>query len=122
MLGLERLTCTLRFAPSLERSFLKTAKTAEEREFEIIHGIVDSLWIRKSGTTPKEVADFCNEVSKQIGIPLSVKGKYRWIVFLPSKILSSVPVLNRYYGVFEDGRIKIRGIEARRRDIPPLHS
>jgi len=31
-----------------------------------------------------------------------------------------VPVLNRYYGVFENGRIKVRGIEARRRDTPNL--
>jgi DNA polymerase-2 len=29
-----------------------------------------------------------------------------------------VPVLNRYYGVFENGKIKVRGIEARRRDTP----
>jgi DNA polymerase-2 len=28
--------------------------------------------------------------------------------------------LNRYYGVFEDGRIKMRGIEARRGDTPPF--
>jgi DNA polymerase elongation subunit (family B) len=27
-------------------------------------------------------------------------------------------MLNRYYGVFENGRIKVRGIEARRRDTP----
>jgi len=30
----------------------------------------------------------------------------------------AVPVLNRYYGVFENGKIKVRGIEARRRDTP----
>ena len=101
-------------------ALLKTAKMAEERGFEIIHGIVDSLWIRKAGASPREVAEFCREVSKEIGVPLSVEGRYRWIVFLPSKVLSDVPVLNRYYGVFEDGRIKVRGIEARRRDTPPF--
>jgi len=36
------------------------------------------------------------------------------------KVLGDVPVLNRYYGVFEDGRIKMRGIEARRRDTAPF--
>ncbi|HDH45238.1 MAG TPA: hypothetical protein ENG66_07660, partial [Thermococcus sp.] len=101
-------------------ALLKTAKMAEERGFEIIHGIVDSLWIRKAGASPREVAEFCREVSKEIGVPLSVEGRYRWIVFLPSRVLSDVPVLNRYYGVFEDGRIKVRGIEARRRDTPPF--
>jgi hypothetical protein len=29
-----------------------------------------------------------------------------------------VPVGNRYFGVFQDGSIKIRGLEARRRDTP----
>ena len=31
-----------------------------------------------------------------------------------------VPVLNRYYGVFESGKIKVRGIEAVRRDTAPF--
>jgi DNA polymerase elongation subunit (family B) len=101
-------------------ALLKTARLAEERGFEVIHGIVDSLWIKKAGVTPKEVAGFCREASSLVGVPLNVEGKYRWIVFLPSKILPEVPVLNRYYGVFEDGRIKMRGIEARRGDTPPF--
>ena len=101
-------------------ALLKTAKMAEERGFKIIHGIVDSLWIKKYGATPKEVAEFCHEVSKEIGVPLGVEGKYRWIVFLPSKVLGEVPVLNRYYGVFDNGKVKMRGIEARRRDTPPF--
>jgi DNA polymerase-2 len=49
---------------------------------------------------------------------LGVEGKYRWIVFLPSRVLEGVPVLNRYYGVLENGDVKIRGVEARRGDTP----
>jgi DNA polymerase-2 len=30
-----------------------------------------------------------------------------------------VPVANRYFGVFQDGSLKVRGIEVRRRDTPP---
>ena len=30
----------------------------------------------------------------------------------------NIGVLNRYYGVMENGKIKVRGIEARRRDTP----
>jgi DNA polymerase elongation subunit (family B) len=99
-------------------ALLKTARLAEEHGFEVIHGIVDSLWIKKAGVTPREVVDFCREASSLVGVPLNVEGKYRWIVFLPSKITPEIPVLNRYYGVFEDGRIKMRGIEARRTDTP----
>lgn len=99
-------------------ALLKTAKMAEEHGFEVIHGIVDSLWLKKPKASPTEVAEFCKEVSNIINVPLNVEGKYRWIVFLPSKVLEGVPVLNRYYGVFENGKIKMRGIEARRGDTP----
>jgi DNA polymerase elongation subunit (family B) len=101
-------------------ALLKTAHIAESHGFEVVHGIVDSLWIKKPGATPHEVADFCREAEKAVGVPLNVEGRYRWIVFLPSKIRPDLPVLNRYYGVFEDGRIKMRGIEARRTDTPQL--
>jgi DNA polymerase-2 len=53
-------------------------------------------------------------------VQLNVEGRYRWIVFLPSRMHVEVPVLNRYYGVFESGKIKVRGIEAVRRDTPPF--
>jgi len=99
-------------------SLLKTARLAEQHGFEVIHGIVDSLWLKKVNAFPKEVVDFCREVSSAIGVPLGVEGKYRWIVFLPSKVLEGVPVLNRYYGVLENGEIKLRGVEARRGDTP----
>jgi DNA polymerase elongation subunit (family B) len=49
---------------------------------------------------------------------LDFSGLYKWIVFLPSKTHPRVPVSNRYYGVKTDGTIKIRGIDARRRDTP----
>jgi len=99
-------------------SLLKTARLAEQHGFEVIHGIVDSLWLKKPNASPREVVEFCREVSTTINVPLGVEGKYRWIVFLPSKVLEDVPVLNRYYGVFENGEIKLRGVEARRGDTP----
>jgi DNA polymerase elongation subunit (family B) len=98
---------------------LRTARLAEKHGFEVVHGIVDSLWIKKPGASPKEVAEFCHEASALTGVPLNVEGKYRWIVFLPSKIFPQIPVLNRYYGVLDDGMVKMRGIEARRADTPP---
>ena len=101
-------------------ALLKTARLAEEHGFEVVHGIVDSLWIKKPGVNPREVVDFCRETERMVNVPLNVEGKYRWIIFLPSKIHQETPVLNRYYGVFEDGQIKMRGIEARRSDTPRI--
>jgi DNA polymerase elongation subunit (family B) len=99
-------------------AFLRTARIAENRGFTIIHGIVDSLWLKKEDATTQEYLDLCKEASEEIKVPLNFEGHYKWIAFLPSKLHPHVGVLNRYYGVTEDGRIKVRGIEARRRDTP----
>jgi DNA polymerase elongation subunit (family B) len=99
-------------------ALLKTMRMAEERGFEVVHGIVDSLWLKKEGAEPREYAALCGAVSREVGVSLNVEGRYRWIVFLPSKTHAGVPVLNRYYGVFDSGKIKVRGIEARRADTP----
>jgi len=99
-------------------ALLKTVRIAEERGFEVVHGIVDSLWLKKKDVEPREYAELCGVVSREIGLSLNVEGRYRWIVFLPSRTHAGVPVLNRYYGVFDSGKIKVRGIEARRADTP----
>jgi len=101
-------------------NLLRAARIAEENGFEIIHGIVDSLWLKKLGASPSEFLSLCKEVEEKVGLPIFLEGIYRWIVFLPSKVRPEVPVLNRFYGVFEDGRLKARGIMMRRRDTPEL--
>jgi DNA polymerase elongation subunit (family B) len=90
---------------------LQASEIAEAHGFEILHGIVDSLWLSGSGDPER----FCEHVSGHTGIPLEPEGVYDWIVFLPDRS-HGVGVLNRYYGKFEDGKLKVRGIELRRRD------
>ncbi len=81
---------------------------------------VDALWIYKPGYTA--IADYdsvLQEISRRTGMVISLDGIYRWIAFLPSRTNDNYPVPNRYFGVFQDGSLKIRGIESRRRDLPP---
>jgi DNA polymerase elongation subunit (family B) len=101
-------------------TFLKASKIAEERGFRIVHGIVDSLWLKKKDATTEEYSELCKAIQEETNIPLSFEGHYNWIVFLPSKMHPNVGVLNRYYGVIESGKIKARGLELRRRDTPPF--
>src|SRR5271169_5601689 len=89
---------------------------AEMRGFEVVHGIVDSLWIKKPGATERDFEELRKEIQGAIGLPLSFEGIYRWVAFLTSRMHEDVPVLNRYFGIFEDGSMKVRGIELRRRD------
>ena len=101
-------------------AFLKASRIAEEKGFRIIHGIVDSLWLKKKDATDEEYQTLCRLITQETNIPLSFEGRYRWIVFLSSKMHPNVGVLNRYYGTMESGKIKARGLEVRRRDTPPF--
>ena len=93
---------------------------AEAHGFELVHGIVDSFWLRKPKATREEYEDLCTIIREKLGLPISFEGVYKWIVFLSSKIDSKVGVLNRYYGIFEDGTLKVRGIDLRRHDTPEI--
>src|SRR6266704_2051788 len=93
---------------------------AEAHGFELVHGIVDSFWLHKRDATREEYEELCKIIREKLGLPISFEGTYRWIVFLSSKTDSKVGVLNRYYGIFEDGKPKIRGIDLRRHDTPEV--
>ena len=51
-------------------------------------------------------------IEQKTGFTIPFEGKYKWIAFVYSKVNNALPVANRYFGVFEDGCLKIRGIEA----------
>ncbi|MCD6313001.1 MAG: hypothetical protein J7L79_04245, partial [Thaumarchaeota archaeon] len=101
-------------------TLLKAVKIAEDMGFKVIHGIVDSLWVYKDGAANEDYQKLADRIEKELGLPISYEGRYKWIAFLPSKLNPEKPVNNRYFGVFEDGGIKYRGIEARRRDTPEI--
>ncbi len=99
-------------------AFLKAAHTAEDQGFEVVHGIVDSLWLKKKEATIEEYHQLCQVITKEIGVPINFEGRYKWAAFLPSKLHPRLSVLNRYLGVMENGKVKVRGLEVRRRDTP----
>ena len=99
-------------------AFLKTAHLAEDAGFEVIHGIVDSFWLKKKDATLDEYDELCMTISKEIGVPINFEGRYKWIVFLPSRLHPRLSDLNRYFGLMENGSVKIRGLEIRRSDTP----
>jgi DNA polymerase II len=92
----------------------------EAAGFTMLHGLTDCLWVQRPGFTPGDLEGLCREVSKATGVKLALEGVYRWIYFMPSKQDRERPVATRYFGVFEDGSLKVRGLMCRRRDTPPF--
>jgi len=99
---------------------LQAKEIGEKRGFRLIHAITDSLWISKDGLTEGEVLALCEEITREAGVPMNLEGIYRWMVFLPSKVKPELSVANRYFGLFEDGEVKARGLAFRRSDIPTM--
>ena len=104
---------------ALARELLvRTMEIAESHGYDVVHGIVDSIWLRA-----REGADVIRPVIDHIagstGLTIELEGRYKWIAFLPCKT-TGVGALNRYYGLLDNGEFKLRGIELRRHDTPPF--
>ena len=99
---------------------LQAKELCEGEGFELLHAITDSLWIRKKNLMEEEVLELCGKISQATGITMSLEGIYRWMTFLPSKGNPESPVANRYFGLFENGKMKARGLAFRRSDMPPF--
>ncbi|MHA1731919.1 MAG: DNA polymerase domain-containing protein, partial [Promethearchaeota archaeon] len=118
---------------------LRSAEVARRHGFRVIHGLVDSLYIQRdpasapSGTSRQvdavrrfdpefdaECLEICEEIHGETKLSMSYDGRFKFIVFMPSRASRAVPTLNHYWGVKTDGEIKARGIEVRRRDTPAI--
>ncbi|MBX3730902.1 MAG: hypothetical protein KF858_17130 [Candidatus Sumerlaeia bacterium] len=97
---------------------LRARELCEADGWRVLHANVDSVWIAKPGFAREELEPLCRRIDAATGLTIALEGIYRWIAFLPSRQFADRPVPTRYFGAFEDGSIKFRGIECRRRDLP----
>ena len=98
----------------------RAREIAASNGFSMVHGIVDSMWLHKQGATAEDYEKLCEKIRESMGLPVGFEGIYKWIVFLASRVESRLPVLNRYFGVRQDGTLKVRGIELRKHDTPKV--
>ena len=96
---------------AISRELLMQIKEiAENMDLEVLHGIVDCLWVRGGETERFKAA-----VESETGI-LTEMDHYDWIVFFP--LADGGGAYNRYFGRLSSGKVKIRGVMARRGDTP----
>jgi len=102
-------------------SMTRARELANEMGFDMIHAMTDCAFLQKRGITRAGAVKAARRIAREVGLPMDVEGVYRWVVLLPSKTHSTsseVGVPNRYYGKFEDGRMKVRGIDVQRHITP----
>jgi DNA polymerase-2 len=96
---------------------LRAKEAAEDMGFTVLHMYVDGIWVNKAGCkTVKDFDALLLSIHERTDLPLALDGIFRWIAFLPSKQDARISVANRYFGIFQDGSSKERGIELRRQD------
>jgi DNA polymerase I len=89
---------------------MQIKELAESMGFEVLHGIVDCLWVRG-----ELISSYKEAVERETGI-LTEVDSYDWIAFLP--MANGSGAYNRYFGRLNTGRMKIRGVMARKGDTP----
>jgi DNA polymerase I len=89
---------------------LRVKEIAESMDLEVLHGIVDCLWVKGV-----QISQFKEAVEQETGI-LTEQESYDWIAFLPMS--DGFGAYNRYYGRLSSGKVKVRGIAARKGDTP----
>ncbi|MGA8543598.1 MAG: DNA polymerase domain-containing protein [Thermoplasmata archaeon] len=115
-----RIECHEAINAYARRLLADLVPASEEAGYRVLHGIVDSLWLRPTDPDrPPDPVAFARAMSERFDLPLGYEGRYRWIVFLPATT-HGLGVPNRYYGLYEHGEFKLRGIGGRRHDTTVL--
>ena len=99
-------------------AILEAKEIAETNGFEMLHAIIDCMWLKKKGATEKDYQSLCQTIAERVGIDISLEGIYNWILFPASKQDPEITTANRYVGWYQTGEMKMRGIESRRHDTP----
>ncbi|MCX6677425.1 MAG: type B DNA-directed DNA polymerase [Methanothrix sp.] len=89
---------------------MQVKEMAEDMDFQVLHGIVDCLWV-----IGEPIASFKEAVEGETGI-LTEVDSYDWIAFLP--MADGSGAYNRYFGRLDTSKMKIRGVMARKGDTP----
>ncbi len=102
---------------------LEGIEAARADGWDVVHGIVDSLWITDaSGRGFNERAEAAQRLADRLGattgIPLEVEGRYPVLAILPRRS-DGAGALTRYWGCGFDA-VKVRGIEARQHSTSPF--
>ena len=101
----------------LSRQTIIQAKLiAEAMGFVVLHLYIDSLFVSRPGASQEDFRALADEIEKKTGLFMELENTYSWFAFLSSRQNSNISVSNRFYGIAENGKHKIRGVASRRGD------
>ena len=100
------------------QALVKGLNIAMSRDFEIVYGNTDALYVKKEDATEEDYEELAVEVAEATGLPIKLDKHFKFLVLL-SKVTDSLQgASNRCYGKLTDGSLFFRGIELRKHDSP----
>jgi DNA polymerase elongation subunit (family B) len=100
-------------------TLVTSIETAQEMGFKVLGANVDSLFVHKEGASrPQDFRPLMDEINFRTGLVIELEGIFDWLVFVASKLNPRIGAANRYFGRFDHGGLKVRGLAQRRSDTP----
>jgi DNA polymerase elongation subunit (family B) len=97
---------------------IKTKDIAQALGFELLYADTDSVFLKKSSASLKNFEHVRNALTRETGLPISLKHYYKFLVLLPLEASEKMEALKHYFGITHTGELLTRGIEIRRHDAP----
>ena len=92
-------------------------ETAQEMGFRVLGANVDSLFVQKEGAKCSyDFRPLMDEIMFRTGLVIELEGIFDWLVFTASKLNPRIGAANRYFGKYDRGGLKVRGLAQRRSD------
>ncbi|MEM3969973.1 MAG: DNA polymerase domain-containing protein [Fervidicoccaceae archaeon] len=98
---------------SISREIMRMAMSvASEMGYKVIHFIVDSLFLWKSGDRIdyQEAQMLRKKIEAETGMKLKIEALYKYLVIPRTNNIAHSGAPNRYYGITDEGRLVIKGV------------
>jgi DNA polymerase elongation subunit (family B) len=102
---------------------IKTKDVVQKLGFELIYADTDSVFIKQHNGIISSTDQYEKVVSilrRETGLPISIEHNFKFLVLLPLEASEKIEALKQYYGITNEGRLVVRGVEIRRHDTPKL--
>lgn len=97
-------------------AILQAKRIAVAIGFDVLHLYIDSIFVCRHDASQEDFQALVEEIEKETGLPMELENRYSWFAFLSSRENPNVAVSNKFFGVAENGKHKIRGVASRRGD------
>ncbi len=103
---------------ALSRHYMgRSIQLATSRGYEVLHVMVDSLFVRRDGATPADYQALLAALREETGLGIKLEAHYDWVVLCNNKG-TALGSPARYFGRLRDGHLKVKGLDIVRRDTP----